>query len=301
MLSLKHLVFLEVARARSFTKASQALFISQPAISNQIKLLEEEYRIPLFERHGQTISLTQAGKILLDGVLEARAIMDRVKFEMGLFEDEGMKQGELKLGASTTVALYIVPPVLSAFHKKYPAIRINLVNRNSEYILKALLDHEVDLGIIEGKSKSSRVHSELFLSDEVVPVCSARSAVATQGVLTTAQLRKFPVALREEGSGTLAALRAALLTHKIKLSELRSSIRLSGTEALKNFIKADECIGFLPLRSVEVELASGSLIRLQVKGLTIRRQFYFVQRHGDKTAELSLTFIRFARQHYNLT
>ncbi|MBS1542473.1 MAG: LysR family transcriptional regulator [Bacteroidetes bacterium] len=300
MLSFKHVVFLEVAQARSFTKASQTLFISQPAISNHIRQLEEEYRTPLFERHGNSISLTAAGRVLLAGVLEAKAIMDRVRFEMGVSGEEALTGGELKLGASTTVALYIIPPVLSAFHQKYPSLKITLVNRNSDYILKALLGHEVDLGIIEGKNKSSKVHSALFMTDEVVPVCSAKSPIASREALTIKQLTKIPVALRESGSGTLAALSHALEAHKLKLSHLHSTVRLSGTEALKNFIKADECVGFLPLRSVEMELASGTLVRLQIKGLSIHRQFYFVQRHGDKNAELSMAFIKFAKRHYNL-
>ena len=209
-------------------------------------------------------------------------------------------EGELKFGASTTVALYIIPQVLSAFHRKFPSLKITLVNRNSDYILKALLDHEVDLGIIEGKNKSSKVHSDLFLMDEVVPVCSAKSPLAARTGLTVKQLCKIPIALREQGSGTLAALRSALAAHSLRISDLTSTIRLSGTEALKNFIKADECVGFLPLRSVEMELSSGSLVRLQVKGLSIHRQFYFVQRHGDKNVELSAAFIRFAKRQYNL-
>lgn len=301
MLSFKHLVFLEVAQTRSFTKAGEALFISQPAISNHIRQLEEEYRRPLFERHGNSISLTAAGQLLLSGVLEAKAIMDRVRFEVGNSSDGGLVEGELKLGASTTVALYIIPPVLSAFHLRYPSLRILLVNRNSDYILKALLDHEVDVGIIEGENKSSKVYSQLFLTDEVVPVCSAKSPLASKGTLTIRELRKYPVALREQGSGTLTALRSALLKHKLKLSDLNSTVRLSGTEALKNFIKADTCIGFLPMRSVDAELASGTLARIHIHGLTVRRQFYFVQRHGDKNASLSISFIRFAKSHYNIS
>jgi len=301
MLSFKHLVFLEVAQTRSFTKAGEALFISQPAISNHIRQLEEEYRTPLFERHGNSISLTKAGQILLSGVMEAKAVMDRTSFEVRTSGLEKIATGEFKLGASTTVALYIIPPVLSAFHLKYPLLKIILVNRNSDYILKALLEHEVDLGIIEGENKSSKVHSHLYLMDEVVPVCSAKSPLASKGSMTIQQLRKYPVALREQGSGTLAALRSALAKHKLKLSDLNSSVRLSGTEALKNFIKADSCIGFLPLRSVAAEISSGSLVRIQVAGLSVRRQFYFVQRHGDKSAPLSMSFIRFAKQQYNLT
>lgn len=300
MLSFKHTVFLQVALAGSFTKASQVLFISQPAISKHIRQLEEEYGTALFERKGNGISLTEAGKVLLAGILEAKAIGEKVLLDLNASRDEGKARGTLNLGASTTVALYIVPPVLSAFHRKYPQVRLSLLNRNSDFILKALLDHEIDLGIIEGETKSSKVHSELFLKDEVVPVCSARSPLTRKPSITLKELPKLPVALREQGSGTLAALRHSLAEAGVKLSDLNSPIRLSGTEALKNFVLADECIGFLPLRSVEKELASGSLIRLFVKGLAVWRQFYFIQRHGDAKSGLSQSFVRLARHHYNV-
>ncbi len=300
MLSFKHEVFLEVAQLKSFTKASQSLYISQPAISKHVKQLEEDYKTSLFERKGNTISLTPAGQILLDALTKARALEKQLEFDISTHRDPYSAKGELKLGASTTVALYIIPPVLSGFHQKHPHVRISLLNRNSETILKALLDHEIDLGIMEGKNKLSMVNSQLFLTDEVIPVCSAASRLAKKPTLQISDIHKYKIALRERGSGTLAALKYALGSHGIKLSDLDVSVRLSGTEALKNFILADECIGFLPMRSVAKELANSTLTRLYIDGLSITRQFYFIQRHGDKNNGLSNAFLKFAKTHYNI-
>ena len=300
MLSFKHEVFLEVAQLKSFTKASQALFVSQPAISKHIKQLEEDYKTSLFERRGNTIALTQAGQILLDALIKARGLEKQLQFDISTHHDPYSAKGELKLGASTTVALYIIPPVLSGFHQKHPHVKISLLNRNSESILKALLDHDIDLGIMEGKNKVSMVNSQLFLTDEVIPVCSASSRLAKKPTLQISDVHQYKVALRERGSGTLAALKYALSSQGIKLSDLDVSVRLSGTEALKNFILADECIGFLPMRSVAKELANGTLTRLYIDGLSITRQFYFIQRHGDKNNGLSNAFLKFAKTHYNI-
>ena len=300
MLSFKHEVFLAVAHVKSFTKASQALFISQPAIINHIRQLEEDYKTSLFERKGNTIALTHAGEILLEALQKAKIVEKQLEFDISTHRDQYSAKGELKLGASTTVALYIIPPVLSGFHQKHPYVKISLLNRNSENVLKALLDHEIDLGIMEGKNKLSIVNSQLFLRDEVIPVCSASSYLAKKPRLRKEEIIKHPIALRERGSGTLAALKYALSSIGVKLSDLNVSVRLSGTEALKNFILADQCIGFLPMRSVAKELANGSLTRLYIESLSITRQFYFIQRHGDENDGLSQAFFRFAKTHYNL-
>lgn len=166
--------------------------------------------------------------------------------------------------------------------------------------MKALLEHEIDLGIIEGRTKSSKVSNKLFLTDEVVPVCSSRSPLADNPKLKVRDLKNSPVALRERGSGTLAALKQALAGKGIRISDLKSGVQLSGTEALKNFILADLCIGFLPLRSIEKELLTGSMTRLYVEGLTIKRQFYFIQRHGESNNDIGASFVRFAKAYHNL-
>jgi DNA-binding transcriptional LysR family regulator len=156
MLSTKHLVFLEVARQKSFTKASEVLFLSQPAISKNIQSLEHEYKAPLFDRNGNKIELTPIGVLLYEKLLDVKIIQDQAEFEISFLKDKLQAKGVLKLGASTTVALYILPKILSAFHKQFPQVEITLLNRNSENVLNALIDQTINLGIIEGPPKTKK-------------------------------------------------------------------------------------------------------------------------------------------------
>jgi DNA-binding transcriptional LysR family regulator len=299
MLSFKHEVFLEVARQLSFTKASQVLYISQPAVTKHVQQLEDQYKTNLFERKGSSIVLSEAGRILLDHLTKAKAIEKQLEYEISTYRDQLHVKGELKIGASTTVALYIIPPILSGFRSKRAEVRMSLLNRNSENIIKALLDHEIDLGIVEGKNKMTGINSMPYLSDEVIPVCSSKSFLAKKGKLLVADLRNIPVVLRERGSGTLTAVKHALGNHRIKLSDLKITMRLGGTEALKNFVLADESLGFLPMRAVAKEIASGDLVRIYIDGLTMVRQFYFIQRQGENDG-LNNAFIKFAKNYYNI-
>src|SRR5690349_20403730 len=143
MISFKHKVFLEVARNLSFTKAAAALFISQPAVTRHIKQLEDLYQVNLFERKGGKILLTEQGSTLIAALQKAKEIERQLTHDFGVQQNAKSAKGELKLGASTTVALYIAPPVLAAFRKKFPMVRISLFNRNSEAVLDALLNNEI--------------------------------------------------------------------------------------------------------------------------------------------------------------
>lgn len=298
MLSVKHEVFLEVAKQKSFSKASQLLFISQPAISKHIRNLEEQYATRLFERKGVSIELTEAGRLLYDKITEVKAIQDQTEFELSAIKDLLQVKGTLKLGASTTVALYILPKVLSAFQSRYPQIVITLLNRNTEIVLQALLNGEINLGIVEGRSKLTQVSHRPFITDKVVAVCSKKSAIAKKKQYELEELLHLPLALREVGSGTLAALRSALEKKKIKMSSLQTKARLGGTEALKNFLVESDLLGFLPQRSVLKELEKGELTEIHFNGLHIERNFYFIERKGENS-ELNRTLIRIAEKMYN--
>lgn len=298
MLSVKHEVFLEVAKQKSFSKASQLLFISQPAISKHIRNLEEQYATRLFERKGVSIELTEAGRLLYEKLIEVKAIQDQTEFELSAIKDLLQVKGTLKLGASTTVALYILPKVLSAFQSRYPQIVINLLNRNTEIVLQALLNGEINLGIVEGRSKLTQVSHRPFITDKVVAVCSKKSAIAKKKQYELDELLHLPLALREAGSGTLAALRSSLEKKKIKMSSLQTKARLGGTEALKNFLVESDLLGFLPQRSVLKELEQGTLTEIHFTGLQIERNFYFIERKGENS-ELNRTLIRIAEKMYN--
>lgn len=297
MLSTRHEIFIEVASNLSFTKAGEILFISQPAISKQIKALEAFYKTNLFERKGGAIRLTPGGQLLLDRLKEAKKIQNQLEFELSTLTDHLKAKGQLKLGASTTVALYIIPKILSAFHQKYPEVKISLLNRNTDTITKALIDQEIDIGIVEGKRKNSAILYQPYMTDEVVAVCSAKSPIAKKKFLTIKDLQQYPIVLREQGSGTLEALKYNLEKSAVKISDLKVSVRLAGTEALKNFLREDTCLGFLPKGSILKELRDGDLVAVKIEKFKIIRDFFFIQRHGTDTNELNRTFIKFCKNH----
>lgn len=300
MLSVKHLVFLEVAQQKSFTKASEILFISQPAISKSIQALENDYKVKLFERNGYKIKLTPVGELLYEKLLEVKNIQDQTAFEISLLRDTLQAKGILKLGASTTVALYVLPKILSAFNKKYPLVEINLLNRNSEIVLESLITHDINIGIIEGPLKNKKVEYFPFITDNVVAVCSSKSYLAKKTGYTLKDLPAIPIVLREKGSGTLAALLDVLKRNNIRQNDLNVKVKLGGTEALKNFLLEADCLGFLPKISVMKELKAKELTEISIEGINIQRKFYFIQRKGEPASELNKTFIQFTRMVYNL-
>jgi DNA-binding transcriptional LysR family regulator len=297
MISVRHEVFFQVAANLSFSKASEVLFISQPAISKHIKALESLYKTLLFERNGNSIALSTAGRLLYNRLQDAKLLQNQLEFDLSSIKDTFQAKGQLKLGASTTVALYILPKILSHFHQKYPELKISLLNRNTETIVTALLDHDIDLGIVEGKNKSSRILYQPFMTDEVVAVCSTKSIIAKKNFLTIPEIKKYPVVLREQGSGTLQALKFVLETkHGIKMSQLKVGVRLAGTEALKNFLKEDDCLGFLPKRAILREIRDGELVEVKIDRLKIIRDFFFIQRQGSVNS-LNKAFINFAKMN----
>jgi len=292
-------MFMEVARLRSFTKASQTLFISQSAISKQIKALEHFYKTALFERHGNSISLTQAGQLLYTKLTDVWQVQQQLHQELRLLNDTFFPPTKLAIGGSTTISLYVLPPVLSAYLQAYPQVQINVLNRNSANIRQALLDHEIDLGIVEGLNPVNTLTYTPFMTDEVVAVCSANSPLKDRR-LAVRDLPDIPVALRESGSGTLRAVENALGHWGIHLASLAIRIRLGGTEALKNFVLADTCLAFLPKRAIQKELVRGELIHVPIEDVTIHRTFSFIQRKGTENNALVNTFIRFMQRHYAL-
>ena len=296
MISFAHRVFMEVAANLSFSKAAQVLFVTQPAISKHVKALEDQYKVPLFERKGNSILLTEAGKKLNEYLQQANEIERKIEYDLSILSNMSQAAGHLRLGASTTIALYILPPILSGFQREYANVHVQLVNRNSEYILNALLNHEVDIGIIEVDNKLTNVSYKPFMSDEVIPVCSAKSPLAGKP-LTLKQLLKTPVALRERGSGTLNALLKSLADHHIKPADLNVKIRLGGTEALKNFLLADQCLGFMPRPSITRQLSEGDLVEVPIEGLKITRDFYFIRRKGTEDFGLTSNFMNYALQY----
>lgn len=207
-------VFQSVAKNLSFTKASQELFVSQPAITKHIQELETCYQTRLFDRQGSKISLTEAGELLLK---HSEKILDdykQLEYEMHLLHDEYI--GELKLGASTTIAQYVLPPLLANFITKFPQINLSLINGNSRGVEVALQEHRIDLGLVEGIFRLPNLKYTAFLQDELVAVVHTRSKLAVADEILPEELPNIPLVLRERGSGTLDVFERALLQYNLK-------------------------------------------------------------------------------------
>ena len=295
MLSLRTLVFLEVAANLSFSKASKKLFISQSAVSRHIQILEAQYNCALFERQGNTIKLTEIGEKIYNNIQDALSIQRKIEFDVSTIHNENGATGNLKIGSSTTVSLYILPKILSDFHKIMPNIHIQVVNRNTENIVSALMTKQIDVGIVEVENKINQLSYDYFTSDKVIAVCSSKSSLSRKTSISLDELLQTDTALREFGSGTLSALSSELIKKKISITDLKSKIRLGGTEALKNFILADLSLGFLPQKAVKRELECGELTEIHIEGLEIKRDFFILTRSGENF-ELIKKFIRFAKQ-----
>ena len=264
-------VFQSVAKNLSFTKASQELFVSQPAITKHIQELEAYYQTRLFDRQGSKISLTKSGELLL-------------------------KHSELKLGASTTIAQYVLPPLLADFIAKFPQINLSLINGNSRGVEAALQEHRIDLGLVEGIFRLPNLKYTPFLQDELVAVVHTHSKLAVSDEITPEDLPNIPLVLRERGSGTLDVFERSLLRHNLKLSSLNVLMYLGSTESIKLFLEHTDCMGIVSIRSVYKELVAGNFRVVEIKGMPMQREFNFVQLQGQEGG-LSQAFMRFAGHH----
>jgi len=292
-------VFQAVGRHLSFTKAAQELFVSQPAVTKHIHELEKQHGQRLLERRGARVALTEAGRLLLAHAEAVAASAQLLADQLGALRDPDEAAGRLRLGASTTLSQYVLPGLLPAFQARYPRVQLTLLNANSERIAEALLRGELDLGFVEGRSKSRDLHYELLLPDELVAVRRAAPAGPPALPLPLADALAHPLVLRERGSGTLEVLEFALRELKIKLSSLQVVFYFDNTEAIKSYLEAaPEALGFVSRRALARELASGRLEIVPIAGLHLPRQFEAVWVQGQPLARAAQRFLAFAQAHF---
>lgn len=290
-------VFYTVALRLNFTKAATELYISQPAVSKHIQELEETYKTKLFERNGSKIALTPAGEILLKHTKNIFEIYREIDFDMSSFSKE--RQGLLRLGASTTISQYIISPVLARFHQKQKDIKVNLLNGNTEQIENALINKEIEIGIVEGQSKNQSIKYIPFLKDELVLVCNTKNPFVKQNEISLDDLKTMKFVTRERGSGTLEVIEYALKQVDFKITDLQIEMQLGSTESIKSYLLNSDCFAFMSIHAVDKELKNNELIVLDVEKLSIERYFYIITLLG-KQDSLSELFIQNISSYYNL-
>lgn len=275
-------VFKNVADNLSFTKASKALYISQPAVTRHINELEKQYEKALFNRLGNKISLTDEGRLFLDYTNRILALYQELESSFQHFNNIFPKQ--INMGASTTIAQYLLPILFYKLKTTYPETHFKLLNDNSENIESLLLDKKISLGFTEGSATHPSIHYEDFVKDEIVLVTRANNPTLLEfKEISLKQLRTVPLALREEGSGTRKIIEQSLKVKDIHLVNLQKDMVLGSSESIKTYLLHSNSFAFLSIHSFAEELRSNKFRIIDVEGLDIQRIFYFATLHGIHT------------------
>jgi len=263
-------------------------------VSKHIHELEQHFKVKLFERNGTKIQLTAAGDVLLQHTSRLTDVYHSLELDMNSLAQP--HTGKIRIGASTTVAQYVLPRVLAAFHRRFAGSKVELTVNNTEQVEHLLQQQKIDLGIIEGRAGNSLFKYTPFVKDELVLVAASGHPLARKGTIKPEELRQIPLLMREPGSGTLEVLAHALKPLGIKISQLNKEMQLESTESAKQYILHSDCMAFLSVHSVLRELQNKEYVVIEVKGLILERDFYFIRQHGQ-TESLPDLFMKFALRH----
>lgn len=282
-------VFVSVARHLNFTRAAGELHISQPAISRHIRELESEYKTQLFERAGNTVKLTRSGETMLRYAESILETYRSLQLEMNLLT--GNFSGELRVGASTTIAQYILPPLVARFISLFPDVRLTLTSGNTEQIEQALEEHKIDIGLVEGAHRKPSLRYTPFQKDELALVTGSTNKIGEE--ISIEELSSLPLVLRETGSGTLEVIEQALAAHNKKLSQMNILLQLGSTESIKLFIENSPTVfSIVSISAVTKELMNDKLKVIEVPGLQLEREFSYVVAQSAHS-EIRERFLRF--------
>lgn len=296
MLNFRLRVFCSVATFSSFTKAAEEMFITQPAVTKNIKELESELGIRLFNRIANKITLTEAGRLLLHYTEHVLVLDKKFMFDLGILKQKFT--GDLKLGASTTIGQYVLPPILAKFKNEQPEIELSLLNDNTQRIETALINRQLDLGIVEGNSKNSQLKYIPFIKDEIVAVAHSSQPLFEKDEITLEELKKIPLVLRELGSGSLEVITDKLKKKNVKLKDLNVVMHLGSTESIKTFLANSNSIGLISINAVSKEIANGEFKIIDITDFDIVRNFYFIHLHGVPSGFTEM-FMKYSFSYYN--
>jgi DNA-binding transcriptional LysR family regulator len=282
-------VFRAVAEHLNFRKAAEHLFLTQPAVTQQIRALEDDLGVRLFDRAAGKVSLTSQGRRLLEHAQNIAAIV--VEAEQELRAGEGQLSGELALGVSTTIAQYVLPRLLGAFLGEHPHVRFSLHSGNTSEIVELVVQDKVAIGLIEGPSPHREVRAQPFMQDELVLIVPPDFR---PDQLTREQLLGSTLLMREHGSGSRRVVEAALERAGARLKSFKQVMNLDSTEAIKSAVEAGLGVGFVSLWAISKELELGALRVARVNGLRVTRHFTLISRTGPEPQGAPGAFRSFA-------
>ena len=287
-LTLRQLkVFESVAKHRSFSRAAEALYLSQPAVSMQVKQLEENVGLPLFEQMGKKIFLTEAGqemfhysRVIAGQLEEMEGVLGRMK---------GLDQGRLKITVVST-ANYFAPQLLASFCQRYTGVTVSLDVTNREVLLQQLASNETDMVIMGQPPEGQDLGAESFMENPLVVIASPGHALAGVKHIQLQQLAEEPFMVREPGSGTRSAMERIFQEHDIAFN---AGMVMSTNEAIKQAVQAGMGLGIVSLHTVTLELETGRLAILDVESFPIMRHWFVVHRQNKRLSPVAAGFKAF--------
>jgi DNA-binding transcriptional LysR family regulator len=287
-------VFRTVAEHLSFRRAAERLFLTQPAVTLQIKALENDLGVRLFDRASSGVSLTRQGTVLLGYAKKLAAMAADAEAELG--SQDGALSGDLALGVSTTIAQYVLPRLIGAFINEHPRVHLTLKSGNTEEIVDLVLADKVSIGLIEGPARDRGVRTEAFMQDELVLIAPPgfQADGVDSGRVSPQKLKGSTLLMREQGSGSRRVVEIALEKAGLHAKGFKGVMDLDSTEAIKSAVEAGLGLGFVSRWAISKEMELGALKVLSVRGLRITRHFSLVSRTGPAQQGIAGAFREFA-------
>jgi len=282
--------FKTVADLKSFSLAAQQLRLSQPSVSYQVKELEEALGLPLLDRLGKRVHLTEAGSVLYSYARRTLDVLDEAG--LALEEMRGIKRGNLRVGASTTVGIYLLPAALGAFKKLHPGLVISLEIGTRARVQEQVLNNELDLAVVGPALKDPDLAILPFVSDELVVVAPAGHKFAGRRGLALKDLEDQPFIMREPASGSRWSLEKAARKAGAKLTV---AMELGSNGAIKHAVESGLGLAVLSRYACALELSSGRLVELDVSGFPIRRDWHIVHLRRRRLPASVKAFIEFLK------
>ncbi|NQS75019.1 MAG: LysR family transcriptional regulator [Peptococcaceae bacterium] len=290
--------FIWVAELQSFTKAARQLYMSQPAVSFQIKALEENLQVSLFQRGDKRVVLTEAGHLLYP---EAKQLLRHYNLiKAGLDDIKGLKTGHLIIGSSTIPGEYLLPIMIGGFKEKYPGIKITLKVAGSGQVANWVREREIDFGIVGAPIQWSETECLSWFKDYLVLIVYPSHPWANLGTITLADLKNETIVVREKDSGTRRALEQKLAEQNISLEKLPIAMELGSTRAVITAVEAKLGISIVSRYAVSQALSLGKVKEIKIDGIDMSRNLYQMRHKQGMLGYASEAFISYINDQENL-
>jgi DNA-binding transcriptional LysR family regulator len=286
--------FCAVVELQSFSQAAERLGVSQPAVSLQIRSLEERLGRKLLDRSGRTVEPTEAGQALYRGAQKLLALEEQV-LEQVAGELDGRLRGRLHLGASSGPGETVLPLLLCEFQRREPEVSVSLLVSDTQTVVERVAARELELGVVGAARRHRSVKFEPFFRDEVVLACPPGHAFAGRTV-TLDELRAEPLILMQEGAGVRQVIEDELRGAGVRLRELDVRLELGLQESVRSAVRAGYGVTFISRAAIESDLGAGTIAEARVEGLEPAREISLVRATGRTTTRVAQAFLEFARE-----